>query len=207
MPLLPALSLPKTNMTADEMIPDTQTKGHDPRYWCLPPMCEDPDSVVAISGGYEFHLVSQGRQVGIWKSWTAVKAMVSGYPDGAHKGHHTYAGCIGEWQVHCQLGVHPHPADPGPSKGKSRADPANRGHRCSSSTPASQRTSGALSVAQGSRRGTARYFAIWGAQIVYSSKYKAKLVFDEAVDEGVEPELLSTDDFDVVLAYAEGHFF
>jgi hypothetical protein len=185
MPLPPAPSLPKTNMTADEMIPDTQTKGHDPRYWCLPPMREDPDSVVAIGGGYEFHLVSQGRQVGVWKSWcvwsytisvrlichrTAAKAMVSGYPDGAHKGHHTYAGCIGEWQVHCQLGVHPHPADPGPSKGKSRADPTNRGHRRSSSTPASQRTSGALSVAQGSRRGTARYFAIWGAQIVYSSK-------------------------------------
>jgi hypothetical protein len=35
-------------------------------------------------------------------------------------------------------------------------------------------------------------------------RYKARLAFDEAVEDGDEPELLSTDDFDVALAYAAG---
>ncbi|KAJ7812083.1 hypothetical protein B0H14DRAFT_2606037 [Mycena olivaceomarginata] len=43
---------------------------------------------------------------------TVVKAMVSGYPSGAQHGHHTMEGCIAEWQEHCALGVHPHPAVP-----------------------------------------------------------------------------------------------
>jgi hypothetical protein len=30
------------------------------------------------------------------------------------------------------------------------------------------------------------------------------LAFDDAIDDGDEPELLSTDDFEVALAYAEG---
>jgi hypothetical protein len=41
-----------------------------------------------------------------------VKAMVGGHPSGAQCGHQTMAGCIAEWQEHCVLGVHPHPADP-----------------------------------------------------------------------------------------------
>jgi hypothetical protein len=41
---------------------------------------------------------------------TVVKSMVSGHPSGAQRGHHTMAGCIAEWQEHCALGVHPHPA-------------------------------------------------------------------------------------------------
>jgi hypothetical protein len=65
----PTTTPTKTNMTAAEMVPDMNTTGHDARYWCLPPMREDFDEVVAIGNGYEFHLVSQGRQVGVWKNW------------------------------------------------------------------------------------------------------------------------------------------
>jgi hypothetical protein len=61
--------LPKTNMTEAEMVPDTLTEGHDPRYWCLPPAREDFDAVVPVTGNYEMHLVTQGHQVGVWKNW------------------------------------------------------------------------------------------------------------------------------------------
>jgi hypothetical protein len=37
-------------------------------------------------------------------------------------------------------------------------------------------------------------------------RYAAKLAFDEAIEEGQEPELLLTDDWEVALAYAEGDF-
>jgi hypothetical protein len=37
-------------------------------------------------------------------------------------------------------------------------------------------------------------------------RYSAKLAFDDAVEEGQEPKLLSTDDWEVALAYAEGDF-
>jgi hypothetical protein len=61
--------LPKTNMTAEEVVPDTKTPGHDPRYWCLPPKRGNFDEVVPLSGGFEFHLVTAGRQVGVWRDW------------------------------------------------------------------------------------------------------------------------------------------
>jgi hypothetical protein len=64
-------TLTKTNMKKEGMVPDVDTPGHDPQYWCLPPMREDPDTVVPISGGYAFHLVTQGREVGVWKNWYA----------------------------------------------------------------------------------------------------------------------------------------
>ncbi|KAJ7687209.1 hypothetical protein B0H14DRAFT_899978 [Mycena olivaceomarginata] len=38
--------------------------------------------------------------------------MVSGHPSGAQCGHRSMQGCIDEWQEHCALGVHPHPAAP-----------------------------------------------------------------------------------------------
>ncbi|KAJ7711347.1 hypothetical protein B0H14DRAFT_2645828 [Mycena olivaceomarginata] len=167
----PTTTPTKTNMTAAEMVPDMNTAGHDAHYWCLPPKREDSDEVVAIGNGYKFHLVSQGRQVGVWKNWTVAKSMVSGYPDSAHKGHHSYGSCVKEWQAHCQLGVHPHPMDPNFAKRKGpQAGGSSRPPHHSSSTPASRRTSGALSAMGGSRPGGVQYFAIWGAGVVYSTK-------------------------------------
>jgi hypothetical protein len=57
------------NMTLEEVVPDTMTEGHDPRFWCLPPMREDLNVVVRNGGGYEFYLVTQGRKVGVWRNW------------------------------------------------------------------------------------------------------------------------------------------
>ncbi|KAJ7898801.1 hypothetical protein B0H13DRAFT_1884165, partial [Mycena leptocephala] len=65
-----------------------------------------------IMGGYPMYLVTQGRQVGIWHNWTVAKTMVEGYPQSTFRGHHTVEGCTREWQIHCGLGVHPHPVDP-----------------------------------------------------------------------------------------------
>ncbi|KAJ7017498.1 hypothetical protein C8F04DRAFT_1279271 [Mycena alexandri] len=121
--------LHKTNLPPAEMIPDTQTAGHDPRYWCLPPMRGDLEEVVEVGNRFEFHLVSQGNQVGVWNDWTVAKSMVSGYLDGANKGHHTYAVYVREWQKHCQLGVHPHPVDPSGFSASTAASASTTRHR------------------------------------------------------------------------------
>ncbi|KAJ7873227.1 hypothetical protein B0H13DRAFT_2348906 [Mycena leptocephala] len=191
-------NLVTTNMTPEEVVPDTMTEGHDPRFWCLPPMREDLNAAVRNGGGYEFYLVTQGRKVGVWRNWTVAKAMISGYPDNAHKGHHSYAACVVEWQAHCPLGVHPHPGDPqwnGDKKGKqstSRGEttsttltgtaptttdaPARRAPRRSSSLPDRRRTSGTLVAAGGtSSLATSRYFAIFGMGVVYSTNSSSEV--------------------------------
>jgi hypothetical protein len=62
---MPPVLLP-TNMTIDEMIPDHTNPGHDPRFWCLPPVRDKPNGT---PGNYPMYLVSQGRQVGVWHNW------------------------------------------------------------------------------------------------------------------------------------------
>ncbi|KAJ7315786.1 hypothetical protein DFH08DRAFT_971799 [Mycena albidolilacea] len=104
-------ALTPTNMTAEEVIPETGNPAHNPQFWCLPPVRDQP-SEDHRGGGYPMYLVSQGKAVGVWHNWTVVKLMVSGHPSGAQRGHHTMAGCIAEWQQHCAVGVHPHPAAP-----------------------------------------------------------------------------------------------
>jgi hypothetical protein len=61
--------LPTINMKAEHMVPDETTEGHNPRYWCLPPVHYEPDAVSAVGGGYKYHLVTRGREVGVWKDW------------------------------------------------------------------------------------------------------------------------------------------
>ncbi|KAJ7357905.1 hypothetical protein DFH08DRAFT_953112 [Mycena albidolilacea] len=196
-------TLVKTNLQLDEMVPDFNTPGHDSRFWCLPPEREDLDAVVPITGGFEFHLVTQGREVGVWRNWMVAQAMVSGYQHAGYKGHHSYTSCVVEWQAHCTLGVHPHPADPQTSKEKVLAT-HGKARRRSSSTPAPRRSSGVKAAPRGSASRTPRYYAIWGGEVVHSTKYAARSAFEDAVEEGGEPELLSTGDFEVALAYAEG---
>ncbi|KAJ7902913.1 hypothetical protein B0H14DRAFT_3422375 [Mycena olivaceomarginata] len=41
------------------------------------------------------------EECGCLAQLTVVKAMVSRYPSGAQRGHHTMQGCIAEWQQHC----------------------------------------------------------------------------------------------------------
>lgn len=38
--------------------------------------------------------------------------MAAGHAAGAYHGHNNVDECIVEWQRHCVLGIHPHPADP-----------------------------------------------------------------------------------------------
>ncbi|KAJ7028754.1 hypothetical protein C8F04DRAFT_1188379 [Mycena alexandri] len=200
--------LRKTNMMVEEMVPDLETPGHDRRFWCLPLICDDLDKVVAIGGGYEFHLVTRGRQVGVWRNWTVAQSMVTGYPDAAHKGHHTLRGCVREWQAHCQLGVHPHPVEPSRSSQSAGPSTPARRPRRSMSTPPSWRTSSHTFVMPSGMPEDApaprQYFALWRAGLVYSTRYHAGVAFDDAVDLGEEPSLLSTEDFEVALSYAEG---
>ncbi|KAJ6490866.1 hypothetical protein C8R45DRAFT_928699 [Mycena sanguinolenta] len=106
----PADGLRPTNLTAKDMIPDTFNPAHDQRFWCVPRMHDKASD--GDSGAFPLYLVTQGRRVGIWHNWTVVKAMVAGWPHSAYCGHHSVEGCIQEWQLHCLLGVHPHPVDP-----------------------------------------------------------------------------------------------
>ncbi|KAJ7721223.1 hypothetical protein B0H14DRAFT_2642496 [Mycena olivaceomarginata] len=118
-----------TNMTSTDMIPELDNAAHDPRFWCLPPVRDE--SSEAGTGNSPMYLVTQGRSVGVWHNWTVVKAMVSRYPSGAQRGHHTMQGCIAEWQQHCALGVHPHPPEPKHAATTIRPIPGpqrNRGH-------------------------------------------------------------------------------
>ncbi|KAJ6528205.1 hypothetical protein B0H19DRAFT_1274999 [Mycena capillaripes] len=117
-----ASTLLRTNMTIDEMVPDTVNPAHNPRFWCLPPIRDEP-SEGGNRGNFPMYLVTQGKAVGIWHNWTVVKAMVSGHPSGAQHGHQTQEGCVVEWQEHCALGVHPHLADPQRASGQGSARP------------------------------------------------------------------------------------
>ncbi|KAJ6549007.1 hypothetical protein B0H19DRAFT_1074790 [Mycena capillaripes] len=118
-------TLPRTNMTAEDMVPDHENPSHDPQYWCLPPVHDTP--IKGRTNGYAMYLVSQGRRVGVWHNWTVVKAMVDGYPGAAQRGHHTMEACVLEWQEHC----FPHASEPvrtespptTPSRGTPRGTP------------------------------------------------------------------------------------
>ncbi|KAJ6452359.1 hypothetical protein C8R47DRAFT_1083775 [Mycena vitilis] len=87
-----------------------------------------------------------------------------------------------------------------PTRISTRSSLGRRRGRRSSSVPNGQalREMSLLGVS------SVRFYAIWGEGVVYSSKYGAQLAFEAAMDVGDEVELLSTSDFDIALAYAEG---
>ncbi|KAJ7117956.1 hypothetical protein C8R43DRAFT_960460 [Mycena crocata] len=221
-PMAPQFS--KVLLPVDEMLPDNRTPGRDPRFWCLPPMRDEPNLRVPRSQ-YAFYLVTRGRMVGVWRRWSVAQLMVTGFPDAGHKGHDSYESCTAEWQEHCQMGVHPHPADPslerqgkmresradvaaGPSTSQSRDSGRSvvrrgSGPRRSLSTPPAHTTIVPRGDPPPEPR-PVRYFAIWAAEVVYSTSYAARLAFDDAVEDGRTPELLTTDDFEMALAYAAG---
>jgi hypothetical protein len=59
--------LTPTNMTMEEMVPETGDPTHNPRYWCLPPVRDEPSE--DRINGYAMYLVSQRRSVGVWHNW------------------------------------------------------------------------------------------------------------------------------------------
>ncbi|KAJ7024806.1 hypothetical protein C8F04DRAFT_1192100 [Mycena alexandri] len=150
--------------------------------------------------------------------------MIAGFANAAHRGHHRLSGCVAEWQAHCQLGVHPHPVEPSKatatSSSTTRATPAPQSNtggsspetnistslsvpttphtRRRSSSMLSRRSSGRQYGAMRTSYRVKRYFAIFGAGVVYSTREAAKAAFDDAIDDDGEnpPELLSTDDLD-----------
>ncbi|KAJ7754742.1 hypothetical protein B0H14DRAFT_2635368 [Mycena olivaceomarginata] len=221
--------LTPTNMTMEEMVPETGNPAHNPRYWCLPPVRDEP-SEDEIDGGEVSGFGTIGPR-------TLVKAMVSGYPSGAQRGHHTMQGCIAEWQQHCPLGVHPHPADPaymarapdamransGPSGTRARpVDPrfqAQLQELCMPNLEALSLRDGESGVAESESSlsspssltamtwegvpPVARYFVLWGGCIVYTDRRHTKAVFLEAEALGKKPRIMSTADYDKAQAFSE----
>ncbi|KAF8196391.1 hypothetical protein K438DRAFT_1968108 [Mycena galopus ATCC 62051] len=226
----------KTNMTANEMIPDTFNPLHNPEFWCVPATRDMASE--KCSGGYPMYLVTQGRQVGIWKNWTMAKTMVDGYPESAYRGHHSVEGCIQEWQLHCALGVHPHPVDPGlsspPAPVGTRTLAYQRGRPvdprlqaklkkyCMPILPGSSTTSSQVgsedseSISSCSSvtaetwadvPAASRYLALWRGNIVYSDRQTAKAAFMLAEQRGGKPCILSTTDYEEAQAFSEGVYW
>ncbi|KAJ7109542.1 hypothetical protein C8R43DRAFT_962546 [Mycena crocata] len=180
----------KVQLPEDDVLPDNRTAGHNPRFWCLPPMRNDVNLEVPRAQ-YRFYLVTRGRMVGVWRRWSVAQLMTTGFPDAGYKGHNSYKTCIAEWQEQCRMGVHPHPVDPDvinaqgkrcevvgetsslvvaakPSTATSRRS-GGRGTapRCSLSTPPSNVS--AVVGRDAPKERAPRYFAIWGGEIVYST--------------------------------------
>ncbi|KAJ7888017.1 hypothetical protein B0H13DRAFT_2342111 [Mycena leptocephala] len=106
--------LKPTNLPAEDVVMDDREDGKDVRFYCLPPYYGKTGHKARAKqgGGYPFHLVSQGHQVGIFDNWLEAQASLSGYPDSANRGYHSVAECIDAWQALCPLGIHPHAVDP-----------------------------------------------------------------------------------------------
>ncbi|KAF8156175.1 hypothetical protein K438DRAFT_1986934 [Mycena galopus ATCC 62051] len=168
-------SLTSTNLSTAEMIPDTENPAHDPRFWCLPPVRDEP----TVGGRARPYLVTQGKKVGVWYNWTVAKAAVSGYPAAAQRTHHSMAGCVAEWQPqqHCALGMHPHPAEPTCAIPALPATPAlplalphlsvlGLGSQEDDEESLSSSPSGITTSTWEEIPETARFFAIWGGRIV-----------------------------------------
>ncbi|KAJ7939558.1 hypothetical protein B0H13DRAFT_2300239 [Mycena leptocephala] len=202
-------TLTPTNMTFEEMVPDTANRDHDPRFWCLPP----------------------GKSVGVWYNWTLTRAMVSGHSSaGAQWGHHSMEDCIAEWQQHCILGVHPHPADPEhaatstPRRMEHSVEPGvleltnfadlsispaatEDGARSASGDTSVSSTSSVKATTWNAVPEVARYFALWGRGIVYTDRAQAKRAFLDAERRGFKPQILSTTNYDEAQSFSESVYW
>ncbi|KAJ7855818.1 hypothetical protein B0H13DRAFT_2357661 [Mycena leptocephala] len=226
-------TLRPTNMNVREMIPDIFNPRHDPAFWCVPPTHDAPSE--NHGGGYPMYLVTQGRQVGIWHNWTVAKTMVEGYPQSAFRGHHTVEGCTREWQIHCGLGVHPHPVDPSlqsPPPGtqtpaRARARPVDpelqallQAHcmpvlpgtatlvGCDRDSLSTASTGSSITVTTWVEVPAAtRYLALWKGRVVYSDRLEAKAAFMLAERDGAAPSILATTDYDEAQAFSVGIYW
>ncbi|KAJ7707078.1 hypothetical protein B0H16DRAFT_1746637 [Mycena metata] len=229
-------TLELTNMTAADVIPNTLNPAHDSRYWCVARM-HDTASERMPGGSYPMYLVTQGRKVGIWNNWTAAEAMVTEYPSAGYRGHHTVEGCVQEWQAHCQLGVHPHPAAPAEpaapdeQQGEDGAlslalaqltieSPAAAATEAGSSMPSTSSDSSSDNSSPSSvtseRTSSAstvvlpqggRYFAIWRGGVVHTERARARADFLVAEANGERPRALSTVIYDEAQAFSEGVYW
>ncbi|KAJ7863654.1 hypothetical protein B0H14DRAFT_3607323 [Mycena olivaceomarginata] len=198
--------LAPTNLPVEELVMDDRGV-KDPRYYCLPPFRGDPSHPsLRRKGGFPFHLVAQGRRVGIFDNWVEAKASLTGFPDHSNQGCHTEEECIEVWQRLCVLGVHPHPVDPAffspPSVSASAL--------VNTSPRKSARPSGVTTVKhgdsptkgqlpspikrEGAQDGPFVNFAIWGLGVV-SSSTAASSVTLELQRRGEEPDLIITRSF------------
>ncbi|KAF8148321.1 hypothetical protein K438DRAFT_1779651 [Mycena galopus ATCC 62051] len=209
----PTLQL--TNMTAEEMNPDTLNPAHNPKFWCLPPMRNQPSE--HKKSQYPMYPVSQGRAVGVWHNWTVVKAMDrharegSAWPWDFRKNYNVLI-ATNLRQQYCLPDLTLLSLQETAPEGEDRAvlgDDASS----SVSLPSSPMTT-SLSSASSITATTwadvqeiARYFAIWGGRIVYADRDQAKEAFLEAESEGTKPRILSTSDYDEAQAFSESIYW
>lgn len=92
--------------------------------------------------------------------------MVTTFPSGAQRGHHTVEGCVQEWQVHCTLGVHPHPVDPSLTD---EGAPAANTSQISDSASVSSSSSVTASTWDEIPSGF-RFYVIWKGGVVYTDR-------------------------------------
>ncbi|KAJ6453497.1 hypothetical protein C8R45DRAFT_1112375 [Mycena sanguinolenta] len=211
-------------MKANEMVPDTFNPAHDPRFWCLPPVRDAPTGTSRQR--HRMYLVTQGRSVGVWHNWTVVKAMTSGFPSAAQHGHETMEACVAEWQQHCALGVHQHPAAPPAIPAPAAvqlpdlavltlSDNEEEGIDEHNNDETRASIDDGTSVSTDSRITSnwdevplcVRYFALWRERIMYTDRGYARMAFLRAERVGASPRILSTANFDEAEAFGEGVYW
>ncbi|KAJ7810497.1 hypothetical protein B0H14DRAFT_3480547 [Mycena olivaceomarginata] len=153
----------RTNLDASDMVMDHRGT-RDPKYWCLPPFRGDAKRPPATRG-YQYHLVWQGRTVGIFDTWAAADASLSGYPGSGNKGFHTIEECIDAWQTMCPLGLHSTPRTEGLSGSNKQDTGGGKKEQC------------------------------WGDGVISSSPVRARRRYEELQLLGEQPDILVTRSF------------
>ncbi|KAJ7088019.1 hypothetical protein B0H15DRAFT_949833 [Mycena belliarum] len=221
----------RTNLEEEQMVRDVGG-AHDPRYYCLPPLHFDPaHPAKRPRKGAAFHLVSQGRIVGLFDSWLAAQASVSGFEGSAHQGFDSIEEATEAWQDLCHLGVHPHETNP---KVRHEAVPPRGGEADEGAAPSSVSVPGARSsrpaakpspskpspskslpsalsapvqrqsrpVSVAEDEGATMNFAIRGSGIVSSDPEESRARYQELQQRGEAPEILLTRSFAQAVFFA-----
>ncbi|KAJ7780679.1 hypothetical protein DFH07DRAFT_949907 [Mycena maculata] len=187
-PMKPVPDSIRTNISWDDMIPETDDPKHDSRYWCLPPVQEDL-SVQRTGSGKAMHLVTQGHQCRIYCNVSVAKAMAAGHPAGVFHGHESSNSACPVSILKTYL-----------RQVKREAQPASPSLSSASlmsySTTSSARPTGPAPPAN--------FFALWKGGKIYANEAKAKAAFINAAREGDERTLLATADYDAAYAYLLG---
>ncbi|KAJ6464242.1 hypothetical protein C8R47DRAFT_1079626 [Mycena vitilis] len=200
-----APKLVPTNLSLELLVMDDREGGKDGRYYCLPPFYGTPGVRPKSGGGHAFHLVSQGRRVGIHDEWLQAQNSVTGFPNSAHRGYDSVDECIDAWQGLCVLGIHPHPVDP---HFVTTPPPATGAQPAQPSRPVKTQEDGGKEMLTNLKRFASPVrsptpspskrshghvnFAIRGDGVVSSSPIRAHERYLEMQRRGEEPDLLVT---------------
>ncbi|KAJ7792000.1 hypothetical protein B0H14DRAFT_3499904 [Mycena olivaceomarginata] len=192
-------TLTPTNLSTQEMIPDSSDPTHDPQYWCLPPLRDKPSERHTVRG----HQTMRGC-IAEWQE----HCILGVHPHPVEPQH--AAGAIQSMsgppkaqgrrvdpELQAQLQQLCMPNLGGLSLGptESEADRLTETHSIMSISSV---------TAWDEVPNTSGYFALWGGgRIVYTDRAEAKAAFVGAETDGKKPQILSTPDYEEAQAFSK----